>query len=277
MLRQLGYEVSFVDVDPETWNADPRALEAALRYEQLRAVVCVDTFGNPCDYGSLGAVAAAAGVPVIADSAAAIGSSFDGVPVGTQAAAHAFSMSFAKTLSAGGAGGAVVFAGEPVFPDEAGWTRGALMDELNAVSALDQLAVLPQLLERRARVASVYAAAVEDLPWLVPQHVQDGCTHSYVHWVLRTGSAAHRSALAAALARLGVETKRYFRALHTGADDARAGSLPVTELLDGEVLALPMSSELTDEDAENVALALRESVARMPALLRDEVAVRSPA
>ncbi len=52
--------------------------------------------------------AACAGVPLVADSAAALGALAQGLPVGTQADAHAYSMSFAKTVSAGGSGGAVV-------------------------------------------------------------------------------------------------------------------------------------------------------------------------
>jgi dTDP-4-amino-4,6-dideoxygalactose transaminase len=57
-----------------------------------------------------------------------------------------------------------------------------------------------------------------------------------------------------------VQTKPYFRALHmAGFGDGE--QLPVTERLDGEVLALPMSSELTEEQAEQVVIAVRHCLA----------------
>src|SRR5262249_25687062 len=108
VLVQLGYTPRYVDVDEHTWTMDARALERALADGLPRVVVCVDTFGNPCDYAGLTSICAVAGVPLVADSAAGLGSRYLGRALATQADAHAFSMSFAKVISAAGAGGAVV-------------------------------------------------------------------------------------------------------------------------------------------------------------------------
>jgi dTDP-4-amino-4,6-dideoxygalactose transaminase len=131
------------------------------------------------------------------------------------------------------------------------------MDELHAIYALDQLDMLEDLVRRRNRVADVYRAG---LPQLTAQQVRAGDTHCYVHWVARVPRVPGRAALQRALDDRGVQTKPYFRALHlTGFGDG--GPLPVTERLDGEVLALPMSSELTEEDAERVVTAVRQCLA----------------
>lgn len=254
VLVQLGYELRFVDVDEATWTLDPATTAAALAAERIALVVCVDTFGNPCDYERLLAVCDAAGVPLVADSAAAVGSLCQGQPVAGHAAAHAYSMSFAKVLSAGGAGGAVVLPARTPLSS----VPGAFdpMNELHAIAAVDQLAVLDDLLRRREQVGAVYRHAASDLGIDV-QRVRGGDLHNWTHFVVRVPD---RDTLAERLARLGVRTKPYFRALHRGPSYPGATHLPVTDRLDAQALALPMSSELTPADAERVALALQRSL-----------------
>ena len=260
VLLQLGYQLRFADVDERTWTIDPDGLGAMLAAEPARVVVSVDTFGNPCDYAALSRVCGEAGVPLIADSAASIGSRYAGRPVAGFARGHAYSMSFAKVLSAAGAGGAAVLpkdAAAALLGDNCGWWRSELMDELHAIYALDQLDMLDDLVRRRNRVADVYRAG---LPQLTAQQVRAGDTHCYVHWVARVPRVPGRDDLQRALGGCGVQTKPYFRALHmAGFGDGEL--LPVTERLDGEVLALPMSSELTEEDAEQVVIAVRHCMA----------------
>lgn len=260
VLLQLGYRLRFADVDDRTWTIDPQRLGAMLAAEPARVVVSVDTFGNPCDYASLSRVCGQAGVPLIADSAASIGSRYAGRPVAGFACGHAYSMSFAKVVSAAGAGGAAVIpkdATAALLGDNYGWWRSELMDELHAIYALDQLDMLEDLVRRRNRVADVYRAG---LPQLTAQQVRTGDTHCYVHWVARVPRVPGRDALQRALGDCGVQTKPYFRALHmAGFGDGER--LPVTERLDGAVLALPMSSELTEEDAEQVVIAVRHCLA----------------
>ena len=255
ILVQLGYALRFVDVDAATWTLDPAAVASAVARGGVRVVLGVDTFGNPCDYPALRAVCDPAGVALLADSAAALGSLHRGRPVAQQALAHSYSMSFAKVVSAGGAGGALVLpadAAEAVLAAPAGWTRSELMNELHAVVAVDQLAELDTLVRRRVEVAEVYAAAARTLP-VEFQQVRPGDRHCWVHWVARI---ADRDRVADALAALGVQTKPYFAAIHRGPLDG-GERLPVTDRLDAEALALPMSSELTVEQAERVVAALR--------------------
>jgi dTDP-4-amino-4,6-dideoxygalactose transaminase len=151
-------------------------------------------------------------------------------------------------------------AGEALLGHQAGWWRSELMDELHAIYALDQLDVLDDLVRRRGRAADVYRDGLGRIPELRTQEVRPGDTHSYVHWVARMPPTPGRDALQQALAGRGVQTKPYFQALHrTGFGHGER--LPVTERLDGEVLALPMSSELTEQDAEKVVLALQHCLA----------------
>ena len=267
VLLQLGYRLRFVDVHDRTWTLDPEHVRAVLAAGGARLVVCVDTFGNPCDYAALREVCRGAGVPLVADSAAALGSRIRGIPVALQADGHAFSMSFAKVLSAAGAGGLAVLPAASAAAaqrDRANWCRSELMDELHAIYALDQLAMLDDLVRRRNRVASIYRDGLSSVAGLVAQEIRPGNTHSFVHWVMRVPDPPGRDLLQRALTGCGVHTRPYFRALHlTGLGNGE--SLPVTERLDTEVLALPMSSELTEDEAENVVIAVRHCLAQFGA------------
>jgi dTDP-4-amino-4,6-dideoxygalactose transaminase len=259
-LRQLGYKLIFCDVDAATWGMSPEALAQILYEHPVDLVVCVDALGNPADYTALARLCRDAGVPLLADSASALGARHLSSPIGTQADAHAFSMSMAKVVSAAGAGGfAVLPAGsrQPLERDE-NWIRSSLMTETNAVVALDQLDELDGMLARRAAVAKIYQEAAQSTPGLAIQAVLPDDTHSWVHAVLRCRSPLDRDEIAAELSRFGIETKPYYAPpLHTFLRHrSKAGSLPETQALAREVLALPVSSEMTRRDGELVTEAL---------------------
>lgn len=264
---QLGYRPQFVDVDRRTWTLDPGAVAAALEHGPVGVVVGVDTFGNPLDYRELARVCAEAGVPFVADSAAALGSTIDGGRVGSQADAHAFSMSFAKTVIAGGSGGALVLPRRLVdrLEDAAGWSRSELMAELHAVTALDQLSVLDELLDRRRALVARYRERLAESPFVM-QLPTPGAEPVLAHLVVRV-TGRERGALARSLDDLGIQSKPYFPALHrtTHRDPAWAPEpLPVTDLLHREALALPLSSEMATRDVDRVLVGLDRAMAVMP-------------
>jgi dTDP-4-amino-4,6-dideoxygalactose transaminase len=130
-------------------------------------------------------------------------------------------------------------------------------------------------------VAAVYDEFLSGLDGVRPQRVRPGDRHAYVHWA----ACFENAGLAARLAELGIGTRNYYGpVLHrltwpTQADPSIADSsitdpsvsgplvsgravgglpLPVTDLLADQVLALPMSSELTVDVAEQVASIVRK-------------------
>jgi dTDP-4-amino-4,6-dideoxygalactose transaminase len=110
------------------------------------------------------------------------------------------------------------------------------------------------LVERRRQVANAYA---ELIPTAIPQQVLPGDEHAWVHWVARFPD---RDRLSDELGRRGVGTKPYYApVLHRQDWQGLAEpslELPVTDVLAEEVLALPMSSEMTPADAERVVCAV---------------------
>jgi len=261
-LAQLGYSLRFVDVLSSTWTMDPEAVERALADPRVRLVVSVDTFGNPVDYSRLRAICDRHQVPLVADSAAALGSSIGGRPVGTQAHAHAFSLSFAKTVTSGGMGGFAVLPADTRFGPPHQWDRSQHMSELHAIAGLDQVEMLESLVGRRRHVAEAYQQEVAEIAGVSVQVVAPSCRSAWAHFVVRI-TGAPRSAVVRDLAAAGIETKPYFPALHrTGFLTAGQQALPVTERLHRDALALPMSSEITTRHAQLVMEALERSLRR---------------
>ena len=104
VVRYLGAEVSFVDVNPDTLCIDPKAIEAAIT-PRTRAIMPVHFGGHPCDMEAIWAIAGSRGIPVVEDAAHAIPTEIDGVHVGAGAsAATVFSFYANKTLTTGEGG-----------------------------------------------------------------------------------------------------------------------------------------------------------------------------
>ena len=163
-------------------------------------------------------------------------------------------MSFAKTVSAGGSGGAVVLPSAVSTDSPENWLRSSLITEMSAIVGLDSLEALEDLVARRARVAEVYTTELTE--WLVPQRVRDGDRHSWVHWTATVDPAVGRDRLVAALRDEGVMTLPYYEQI------AGAARPPRSSWLHEQALALPMSSELSMDQAERVAAGVRRAVRR---------------
>jgi dTDP-4-amino-4,6-dideoxygalactose transaminase len=256
-LVQLGYRLRYCDVRPDTWTLDPARLDEALGAGDVGVVVAVDALGAPADYDAIVGVCRRYGVPVVGDSAASLGGVFRGRPVGSQADAHAFSMSFAKVVSAAGGGGAAVVPADAVqrLRCDVDWTRSTVIGEVHAVAAFDLVERLDRLVARRRAVAAVYAELEAADVRVVPQRTADGDEHAWVHWVARF-TDVDRDRLAKNLDALGIGSKPYYApVLHRLPWQSFAEphpDLPVTDTLHDEALALPMSSELSVGEAERV-------------------------
>jgi len=107
----IGAEPVFLDIDPNTYNLDPNALEVWLdtpQAEGTRAIVVQHTYGIPCDMDTILPLAKQNNLLVIEDSCHAIGSSYRGRQVGTLGDAAFFSSQWSKPLTTGLGGWATI-------------------------------------------------------------------------------------------------------------------------------------------------------------------------
>lgn len=96
----LGAKPIFVDIEPETFNADPDAIEAALS-PRTRAIIAQHTYGYPAPMREIIAIAERRGIPVIEDCCLANGSRYDGRPVGSFGLAAYWSGQWNKPYTTG--------------------------------------------------------------------------------------------------------------------------------------------------------------------------------
>jgi dTDP-4-amino-4,6-dideoxygalactose transaminase len=101
---RLGARPVFVDIEPDTFNVNAAAIEAAIT-PRTRAILPVHLFGACADLDRVMAAASRAGVPVVEDAAQAIGSTCNGRPAGGIGAIGCFSFFPSKNLGAFGDAG----------------------------------------------------------------------------------------------------------------------------------------------------------------------------
>jgi dTDP-4-amino-4,6-dideoxygalactose transaminase len=101
----MGAKIVFADIQLDTGNIDPKAVEAAIT-PRTKAIVAVDFAGHPADLDELRAIANKHGIYLIEDAAHAIGSTYKNRPVGSIADLTTFSFFPTKNLTTA-EGGAV--------------------------------------------------------------------------------------------------------------------------------------------------------------------------
>ncbi|MEI7998049.1 MAG: DegT/DnrJ/EryC1/StrS family aminotransferase [Candidatus Omnitrophota bacterium] len=99
----LGGKPVFVDILPDTWCIDPAKVEAAIT-PRTKAIIAVHLYGNLCDMDALSAIGKAHDIPVIEDSAQAIGSVYKGRRAGSIGHFGVFSFHGTKTVTTGEGG-----------------------------------------------------------------------------------------------------------------------------------------------------------------------------
>lgn len=101
----FGAKIVFADVQPDTANIDPIAVEAAIT-SRTKAIVAVDYAGHPADLDELKTIAKKYGIYLIEDAAHSLGSFYKGRPVGSIADITTFSFFPTKNMTTA-EGGAV--------------------------------------------------------------------------------------------------------------------------------------------------------------------------
>src|SRR5436190_4762405 len=107
LARAAGLTVVFADVDPRTFNMDPRSLERALS-DKTREIVPTHLYGLPCDMDAILEIAARHNLVVLEDCAHSLGATYKGRPVGTFGTGALFSFQTLKPLNCYGGGMALV-------------------------------------------------------------------------------------------------------------------------------------------------------------------------
>lgn len=271
---QAGCTPVLCDVDSDTWELTAEILERALSRVQVAAVMPVRAFGLCRDLAPLAAVATRHGLPVILDSAAALGGRLEtGAYVGGQGLIEVFSLHATKVFGVGEGG--VLFC-MPEMKERVkrvcnfGQERGEVleaglngkMSEFHAAVGLAVLEDIDQAIAHRQRVAARYRKALSGLSWL--DHPKACGRAPYQTYPLLMDSAARAEQVVAGCAARGVEMRRYYRpALHLASAFADFPALEPrqAETLASRMLCLPVYSDMTSTEQERVVEAVAASAA----------------
>lgn len=272
----------FVDVLPDTYNMDPKALEAAIagikKEGKLkpRAVIAVDLFGQPADYPAISAICKREGLKLIADSAQGFGSTLHGKHPLHWADAQTTSFFPAKPLGCYGDGGATltnddddnVMMRSLAFHGASGDDKyncarigmNSRLDTIQAAILIEKLAIFADEIVARNEIADRYANMLEGL--VQTPKVIDGGVSTWAQYVIE---ADNRDALAAHLREAGIPTAQYYpKPLHkqTAYENfpVGEGGLAVSERIAHRVLALPMHPYLDGQTQTKITNAIRDFV-----------------
>ncbi|MBP3683824.1 MAG: DegT/DnrJ/EryC1/StrS family aminotransferase [Oscillospiraceae bacterium] len=284
-VADLGAVNIFVDVDEDTFNMSPAALETAiLRVKadgklEPKAIVAVDLFGLPADYPAISAIAKKYGLILIEDGAQGFGGRIGETRACAFGDIATTSFFPAKPLGCYGDGGAIFTNDDAI----AAQLRSLCVhgksgnDKYNNIqigmnSRLDtiQAAILDIKLDAFARyeLDGVNHAAMEYNKYLSGKVktpvIPGGYYSSWAQYTIQLPTREKRDAMQAALKEKGIPTMVYYpRCMHEqGAFEALpySGECPTAERLRDTVLSLPMHPYLEDDQikyiAENVLMLL---------------------
>ncbi|HJD82776.1 DegT/DnrJ/EryC1/StrS family aminotransferase [Kitasatospora aureofaciens] len=262
----------FADVDPATLALSPETLAAALTPETA-AVVLVHIGGlvTP-EVDALRALCDQHGVPLVEDAAHAHGSSHDGRAAGTFGLAGAFSFYPTKVTTSGEGG--MVLTESPELRDEARIYRdqgkGSFstnhhvrlgyswrMSELHAAVGAVHLRRLKEFIETRRAVARRYDSALAGLDGMEPVLEPPGSRGNYYKYVALLAPGVDRAAFKRVVAaeygvRLSGEVYDLPLHLQPVLAPYRRGPLPVAEDVCARQVCLPVHSDMTEDETEQV-------------------------
>ncbi len=176
----LGAKPVFVDILPDSWCIDPDLAEAAIT-PRTKAIIAVHLYGNLCDIDRLLSIGGKHGIPVIEDSAEAIGSVYRGKRAGSMGKFGTFSFHGTKTLTTGEGGmfvtndvglyetvltlsnhGRVRGQTRQFWPEMVGFKYK--MSNIQAAIGCAQMERIEELVNRKREILSYYRARLEIFP-----------------------------------------------------------------------------------------------------------------
>jgi perosamine synthetase len=289
-IRYVGAEPVFVDIDPVTFNMDPKKLEAAIT-PRTRAILAVHQIGLPAAMNEINEIARRRNLVVIEDAACAIGSVYQGKRIG---APHSWMACFSfhpRKILTTGEGGMITTEDDQVNDrlrrlrqhamdvsdvarhqsknvileryDEVGYNFR--MTDLQAAVGIVQLGRVEDFIKRRREFAARYTEALSKFDWMVPPSEPEGLRHNYQSYMVRlkTNAPISRDDLMQALLDRGISTRRGIMASHREKPyfSNRVDSLlPETNSATDNCIILPLFHLMTEQDQNHVIDSIHEIV-----------------
>ena len=282
----------FADIDPETYEVDPKSVESRIT-GKTKAVIAVDFTGAPCDYDALRSICREHRLLLIEDAAHSIGTSYRRMPVGKIADLTTFSFHPVKTITSG-EGGAVMsrdpglaqrvlmYARHGITRDQrllqeqgnSNWYYEQQMlgynyrlTDLQCALALSQLDKLNRFAARRKELVRRYDDALKELPEVCIQREYDGADtvrHLYILRLkleqLSCGRKEFYDSMQAENIGVNVHYIPVYWFPYYQSLGYRRGLCPSAEAYYESSVTLPLYYSMTNRDQEDVIRAVKKVV-----------------
>jgi perosamine synthetase len=293
-IRYCGATPVFVDIEPQSFNIDPRKVEAALT-ARTRAILVVHQMGMPCDLGRILPLARRRALTVVEDAACAAGSEIlyrgswerIGKPHGDIAC---FSFHPRKIMTTGDGG--MITTNDPDWdgrfrllrqhgmsvPDTVRHGSPRIifesypllgynyrMTDLQAALGREQLRRLPEIVAERRVLAERYARLLADIPGLGLPREPEWARSNWQSYCVLLPAGCSQKAVMQALLDSGIPTRRGIMCSHREPpyEHTRIGvPLVESEQAQDRGLILPLFSGMTRADQEWVGAGLEAACAR---------------
>jgi UDP-2-acetamido-2-deoxy-ribo-hexuluronate aminotransferase len=268
----LGAKPVFVDIDETTYNIDPALIEDAVT-ERTRAIMPVSLYGQCADMDAINAIAQKHGLPVIEDACQSFGAEYKGAKSCNLSTIGCTSFFPSKPLGAYGDGGAV-FTNDDALAEKIRMLLNhgqnerykhkliginGRLDAIQAAVLNVKLAHFDNEVEARRSIGAAYSEKLADANVVTP-HIEADRTSVYAQYSIRVKA---RERVAKALNEKGIPTAvHYPMPLHLQEAFTtlghKRGDFSVSERVSDEIMSLPMSPFLTDEQQDYIVSALKE-------------------
>ncbi|MBI4294795.1 MAG: DegT/DnrJ/EryC1/StrS family aminotransferase [Chloroflexi bacterium] len=269
----------FADIDASTFNISVEDVSRRIT-PRTRAIVPVHYAGQMADVAGIVGIARKHGLVVIEDAAEAHGATYNDRHAGLFGDMAIFSFTPIKSMTTGEGG--IIITDNREYVDRLKILRNHGMDapyhhialgynyrmtEMQAALGLVQLGRLDGVLHRKKEIAEYYNSRLNSEGILLPAIAPTTTRHAYMLYTVRV-PATRRDAVVAKLTEKGVEAKStYFPPVHLQPYyrqrfGFKEGTLPITEEVAKQVISLPVSATLSDDEVEYVARSFVEILQR---------------
>jgi perosamine synthetase len=285
-IRHAGAVPVFADVCEQTQNLTAHTIEQVLT-PRTKAVILVHQGGTPADIGAVRKLCEPRGISIVEDAACALGSVYEGRPIGCHSDLVVFSFHPRKVITTGEGGMIMTRSGEfaermrrlrehamsvsaadrhsaskVIIESYAETGFNYRMSDLQAAVGLVQVTRLDAILARRRKLAERYQQHLADVPGLrAACDPPYGRTNFQSFWIaLPENFPVTRDDLLRRLMAFGISARRGFMAAHLEAAYSGVSriELPVTERLTRQTLILPLFHDLREDEQQRVIDVIRD-------------------
>ena len=282
----MGAKIVFADIQEDTGNIDPKAVEAAIT-PRTKAIVAVDYAGHPADMDELRIIADKYGVFLIEDAAHSIGSTYKGRPVGSLADLTTFSFFPTKNITTGEGG--AVSSSDPellaraksfsrqglvrdpskfLIKDEGPWHQEVhefglnyrLPDILCALG-ISQIAKILDFKDKRTNIFSTYSELLANIPDLRTPIFKSSVDPMWHLYPIRVKKEIRKKVFAGLIAS-GIKVQVNYLPAHLHPifekHGKQLGKFPISEEFYSREISLPMHVKIGNEEIEFISRTLKD-------------------